>query len=90
MKSPITIGVIAVMVLLMALPLLYACNGGNGTEKPSSPTATTTPTPMPTEKVTVTIGNHTDKTGVASNAMQYVDLALADTIEYYNENSLSL
>ncbi len=86
MQSTTRIGVIAIMILLLVLPLLSACNGGNGTKTPTS--TTTTPTPTPTEKVTVTIGNHTDKTGVASNAMQYVDLALADTIEYYNENNL--
>ena len=41
MKGPFAIAVIAVMVLLMALPLplLSTCNGGNGTKKPTSPTA---------------------------------------------------
>ncbi len=72
MQSTTRIGVITIMVLLLVLPLLSACNGGNGTKTPIS--TTTTPTPTPTEKITVTIGNHTDKTGVASNAMGILEI----------------
>ena len=38
--------------------------------------------------MTITIGNHTNKTGIAANAMQYKDMALKDVVEYYNENNL--
>ncbi|MFO8102386.1 MAG: ABC transporter substrate-binding protein [Dehalococcoidia bacterium] len=42
----------------------------------------------PSESVTITIGNHTDATGVASNAMAVITMALQDTIDYYNEENL--
>ncbi len=58
-------------ILLLALPLLFAC----GDKEPS-------------ESVTITIGNHTDATGVASNAMAVITTALGDTIDYYNERNL--
>ncbi|MCP4611568.1 MAG: ABC transporter substrate-binding protein [Planctomycetes bacterium] len=70
------------LVLLLVVLSLTACDGGDSTppmdtEKPDLDTATI-----------ITIGNHTDKTGVASNALEYIDAALADVVEYYNENNL--
>lgn len=45
--------------------------------------------PQPdTEPVTITIGNHTDVTGVASNAMAILTMALQDTVAYYNAENL--
>ncbi|NQT71343.1 MAG: ABC transporter substrate-binding protein [Chloroflexi bacterium] len=91
MRIAIRNGTILSLVLLLVLVLLSAC-GGNGDDndddatKPTVPTATQT-----TDQVTktkITIGNHTDKTGVAANALAYIDAALVDVIEYYNENNL--
>ena len=36
----------------------------------------------------IKIGNHTDVTGPASNAMQYITMALEDLVEYYNEQGI--
>lgn len=64
--------------LLVIAPML-GCDG-NDDETASDPT--------PDDKVTFTIGNHTDLTGVSSQAMGVINLALADMIKYYNENDL--
>lgn len=68
------------IILLMLFTMHLACSSSN-----SSPTRTD-PTEVP--PVTITIGNHTDATGVASNAMAIITMALEDTIEYYNEQNL--
>ncbi|NQT73005.1 MAG: ABC transporter substrate-binding protein [Chloroflexi bacterium] len=53
------------------------------TNKKIEPTSTATQ-----ELVTITIGNLSDLTGVSSNAMGVVNIALEDTVEYYNERNL--
>jgi len=40
------------------------------------------------EDVIITIGNLTDQTGVAADAIQYVEMALDDLAGYYNDNNL--
>ncbi len=40
------------------------------------------------EDVTITIGNLTDQTGVAAEAMYYIGLALNDVVDYYNQHDL--
>lgn len=75
-----------IMVSILGLSLLGACGGGD--DDGATPTDTSTPTTTPTEKVKITIGNHTDKTGPAAQAMQIVDAGLADVIKYYNDNNL--
>lgn len=75
-------GIVILVVLLLLLPLLSACDDGNGTQQPnhtSSPTA---------EDITLTIGNLTDYTGVAASAFEVINLAMKDMVEYYNENNL--
>lgn len=42
----------------------------------------------PVEDVTITIGNISDLTGVAAQAMQIVDAALEDIVSYFNEENL--
>ena len=90
MQRPVDLVSIMLAVLLLALPILVACNGGSADEEPTarSVTHTTQPTKEPADKVAITIGNLTDKTGAGSNALQYIDMALADVVEYYNENDL--
>jgi len=53
------------------------------TETPTAP-----PTETPMEDVKITIGNMSDLTGQASQAMTIVDMALADLVRYFNEADL--
>ncbi|MCP4612749.1 MAG: ABC transporter substrate-binding protein, partial [Planctomycetes bacterium] len=76
--------------ILLALPLLTACSKNDET---SAPTISPTPTPTPSaikaqETVKITIGNLSDLTGVSANAMGIINMALEDTVEYYNEQNL--
>ncbi len=80
--------IIMLLVCLLGLLLLTACDDGDDDEKTPAPTATSTENGDQVEKVKITIGNHTDKTGAASQAMQVVDAGLADVIKYYNDNDL--
>ncbi|MFC2027698.1 ABC transporter substrate-binding protein [Chloroflexota bacterium] len=45
-------------------------------------------TPAPSESIKITIGNHSDLTGVSSNAMILVTRSLEDMADYYNEENL--
>lgn len=72
-------------VILLALSSLVGC-GGSGEESPE-PTVQPTST-EPEQQTVITIGNLTDKTGPGAAAMTYVDMAVADTIDYYNDNHL--
>ena len=91
---------VLVVLVICLIPLLPACGGDedevtiNPGVKPSPsqtetvpPTSPAPPPTTPTETYTVTIGNHTDITGVAANALKYIDMALEDVVEYYNENN---
>ncbi|MCP4603293.1 MAG: ABC transporter substrate-binding protein [Proteobacteria bacterium] len=49
------------------------------------PEPTAAVTPEPADDVIITIGNITDMTGPAANAMVLADYALADIVRYYNE-----
>ena len=64
---------------------------------PPIPTPTPAPsslhTPIPSttqaeETVKITIGNLSDITGVSGNVMKIINMALEDTIEYYNRQNL--
>lgn len=72
------------VVLAMALPLLPACGGDGEKGETVSPTFS----PSPTKTVKITIGNHTDLTGVSSVPMQEVNMGVRDAVRYYNENHL--
>ncbi|MFC2027972.1 ABC transporter substrate-binding protein, partial [Chloroflexota bacterium] len=83
------------LTLILILTTLIACGGGDDEDKiPAAPTMTDEPTaspedtPEPVETVTITIGNLSDKTGPAAQAMHYIDVALADVVNYYNDNNL--
>ncbi len=78
-------GVIALAVLLMALPLSFACGSDNGDD--GTPPPPDSPTP-PAVDVTLTIGNLTDLTGVASAGFELINLGINDMVDYYNENNL--
>lgn len=70
---------LAVLVLLM----LTACGGGDGEPQTPSPEPTLAPEP-----VVITIGNLADLTGPTSYALSIINVALADTVEYYNDRNL--
>ncbi|MBM3132767.1 MAG: ABC transporter substrate-binding protein [Chloroflexi bacterium] len=87
MGAWVKVGILVLAVLLLCVPMMVACGGGgNGGTAP--PTGTTPPGPTKTEKKVITIGNHTDLTGVAAIAMETVNLGLDDIVRYYNENNL--
>ena len=76
----------------LAIPLIIvligvACVACNGDDDGTKAQETQGPT-TPVEDVVITIGNITDRTGPAASAFQYMDMALEDTIRYYNENNL--
>lgn len=79
MKALIAIWLIGAAV---ALSLLPACGGEGEKEE------TGVPSPSPTHKVKVTIGNHTDLTGVSAIPMAEVNMGVRDAVRYYNENGL--
>lgn len=81
-RAPI---VIAADGVSMATP---ACGAGSGTEEASSSVVPETPQQSSTPEREIIIGNHTDVTGVASNAMGLLTAALEDTARYYTENNL--
>ena len=94
-------GFIILCSLLLVIPLLAACSSDKtpepdpmatpAGEPTQTPEPVITPTGEPTqppETVTITIGNHTDLTGVAANAMSVITLAVKDTVDYYNEQNL--
>ncbi|MBM3132708.1 MAG: amino acid ABC transporter substrate-binding protein, partial [Chloroflexi bacterium] len=71
-----------IALILIILPLLSACGNDGGS---SSPEPTTS---EPPRKVKITIGNHTDLTGVSAVPMQEVNMGVTDIVRYYNENDL--
>lgn len=76
-------GILIIIVLLLALPLLAACGDDEETN------GTAEPTTEPTAKdVTIKIGLLTDKTGPAAEALIAVDKALDDVVKYFNDNDL--
>lgn len=89
MKTSGKLGTVLSLFLLLSILALVACNGddGDGEEDPA-PVTQSTETPPTVGEAVITIGNHTDKTGVAANALQYIDMAMADIIDYYMDNNL--
>lgn len=81
---------IAVYVTMLAMvgPIiaLFAACGGGGEDDPTQTQSQETEGAV--ESVTITIGNFTDKTGVASGAIGVIDMALEDIVGYYNEQNL--
>ena len=76
------------IVLLVFSPIVGCTSSGELSPTPLvRPTATPETLQTPHE-VVITIGNLTDFTGVSSTAMEYINMALDDLVEYYNENNL--
>ena len=73
-------------ILLVAILLVgtLACGSDNAEKSPSA----SMPSKEPIESIIITIGNLTDKTGPSANAMSIIDKALADVVQYYNDQDL--
>lgn len=89
MSNKIVLRILA-FVLFVTISLMVAGCGdddgvGNGDadDKEASPS-----TPPPSEPIKITIGNHSDLTGVSSNAMILVTRSLEDMVDYYNKENL--
>ncbi|MFO8101232.1 MAG: ABC transporter substrate-binding protein [Dehalococcoidia bacterium] len=67
--------------LLLILPLLAGCGGEDSTGESNGEKE-------PPEITTITIGYITDQTGASATAMEPIDMALDDAVEYYTENGL--
>ncbi|NQT73014.1 MAG: ABC transporter substrate-binding protein [Chloroflexi bacterium] len=71
------------LILIMISLVVIGCNGDGDT-----PALSPTPETSPVEDVVITIGNLSDLTGPSANPMEYINMALDDLVEYYNENNL--
>lgn len=67
------LGIVGLTILLFMISSNFACDSSNT---------------LPTEPVTIAIGNLTDLTGVSANGMEPINMALGDMVRYYNENNL--
>ncbi len=70
--------------MALALSLSAGCGGDDKSTNPPL----MQPEDTPTEDVVITIGNLSDLTGPASSAMDKINNALTDMVEYYNEENL--
>ncbi len=75
---------LSVTVIISAVTV--AC--GNDKEPTSPPMSQPINEALPDEDVVITIGNLSDLTGVSASAMKYINLALDDVVQYYNDNNL--
>ncbi|NQT71627.1 MAG: ABC transporter substrate-binding protein [Chloroflexi bacterium] len=78
-------GIMILGVLLLVPMLMMACGGSSDDNGDLTLPPDGTETPPLTK---ITIGNLTDKTGVASNALSVIDKALEDMVEYANEQAM--
>jgi len=85
---PSRIGMIGMAVMLLLLSLSIGCTSGEPSPSPLVRPTATPEMPETPPDVVITIGNLSDLTGVSSNAMVYINMALDDLIKYYNENNL--
>jgi len=85
---PSRIGMIGMAVMLLLLSLSIGCTSGEPSPSPLVRPTATPEIPETPPDVVITIGNLSDLTGVSSNAMVYINMALDDLIKYYNENNL--
>jgi len=86
----------ATLALLLFIALLLCACGGDGEQGIASPTAQPSgelqrPSVSPGEPAqvrTITIGNLTDKTGMAAGGFEPINMALNDMADYHNANGL--
>ncbi len=84
MMTKRNVGFMVLIVFLLALVLVISCN-----DEETEPSGNVTNGNGDVEEeVVITIGNLTDQTGVAAQAIAMIDIALDDIVEYYNDNNL--
>ena len=78
------------IIILPAIAFLLSVTivGCIDSDDPSLPPLMGPSPATPEEDVVFTIGNLSDLTGVSSNSMVYINMAMENLIEYYNENNL--
>ncbi len=74
-------------IVLLLFSLLAACNGDDEKAEPT-PTSQPTSTEETVQELVFTIGNLSDLTGPSANAQNFINLALDDLVEYFNEENL--
>ncbi len=75
-------------VALLVFTLIVGCISDGETSPSPLVRPSVTPETPPDEDAVITIGNLSDLTGVSATAMEYINMALDDLVEYYNENNL--
>lgn len=75
------------LIILLVLSLSVACDNGDETSDEKGDIHTEDEDQKNIEKIVVTIGNVTDLTGPAANALSTTDAALEDLVDYYNEQN---
>lgn len=86
MKISSVTGSFIMAILLLIISVLTACDGEGSQVETSLPRGTSpAQTSGEWEAVVITIGNHSDITGAASNAISVIDMALEDMVSYYND-----
>ncbi len=86
MKQPKIAEILFIIIFLISGVVVGCSDAGN--EQTESETEVEAGTEAEVEDVIITIGNLTDKTGVAAGPMSIIDTALKDVVEYYNEENL--
>ena len=81
------LGIITKVLVLLILVSIPACSSDNDGDD-EKVTIAGPATGAPAELVTITIGNLSDLTGPSSNAMEVINMALDDVVEYFNDNGL--
>ncbi len=82
-----SLGKLSIALLSVLLSVLFfsiACSS----DSEETPAPLARPGEEIPEAITITIGALTDQTGISSSALQYIDMALEDTVNYYNEKNL--
>ena len=77
--------IILLLLSLVTAIILTACNNDNDDTISNGNGSNTNANG---KQVVITIGNLTDQTGVASEPMSYIEMALDDMVWYYNQNNL--
>ncbi|MFO8010526.1 MAG: ABC transporter substrate-binding protein [Dehalococcoidia bacterium] len=80
-SSKTCVMVLTALMLVISSLAVAGCDGNNDNGTNGKKTGAP-------DSITITIGNLTDVTGPAANAMSVIDMAVEDVARYYNENNL--
>ncbi len=94
MAKDISTVILGCLSLIFVVTMVIAGCGGNSDDNVPASNSTSAPgeepenTSTPTENVVIAIGSLTDLTGPSAGALQMIEAALDDLVEYYNEENL--